>query len=251
MDDGTAPGPAPAQASGGVFATTHWSVVLAAGQVDSPEAEAALETLCRAYWYPIYGFVRRAGHGHAQAQDLTQEFFFRLLARNDFARAKRDRGPFRAYLLGALRHFLADAWDKASARKRGGAFQFVALEEATAEERQRLEPPAISDPERLYDRRWALTLLNRVLQRLRDEYRAAGKESLFAVLEPLLTQAKADVTGGAAAQRLGLSEGATRVALHRLRQRYGRIFREEIAHTVARPEEIEDEIRHLLAALGE
>ena len=234
----------------GVFATTHWSVVLAAGQVESPRASAALEELCRTYWPPLYGFIRRAGHAHADAQDLTQEFFARLLARNDFARADQNRGRFRSYLLGALRHFLSDERDRAAARKRGSGLHFVDWDEAAAEEHLRTEPVATLNPEALYDRRWALTLVSQVLQRLSDEFSTLGKASVFVELQPFLMMEKADIAYGPAARKLGLSEGAVRVAVHRMRQRYGEIFREEIAHTVDRPEEIDGEISHLLAALG-
>ena len=232
------------------FATTHWSVVLAASDPQAPQARDALEQLCRAYWYPLYGFVRKAGYAHEDAQDLTQEFFARLLARNDFARADRSRGRFRAYLLGALRHFLADERDKALARKRGGAFQIISLDDPAAEARLSAEPAA-ADPEQLYDRRWALTLLSQVLRRLGEEFAAAGKTRLFEELQVFLTMEKQDISYDQAARRLGLTDGAVRVAVHRMRQRYGEIFREEIAHTVARPEEIDGEIRHLLAVLGQ
>src|SRR5438270_3244270 len=162
-----------------VFATTHWSVVLAAGNRNSPQCDAALEDLCRTYWYPLYAFVRRKGHSPHDAQDLTQAFFARLLEKNYVAQADRERGRFRTYLLAALTHFLADEWDKARRQKRGGGREIISFDAASAEERYRLEPIDQLDPAKLYERRWVTTLFEKVLARLEQEFRDSGKGKLF------------------------------------------------------------------------
>jgi RNA polymerase sigma-70 factor (ECF subfamily) len=232
------------------FVATHWSVVLQAGHGDSPEAAAALERLCRTYWPPLYAYVRRKGYDPIQAQDLTQEFFARLLARRDLAAADRRKGRFRSFLLGALEHFLAKEWTRTHRLKRGGGLAFISWEACAAEENQHLAAPDSWSPERLYERRWALTVLEQALAALQADYAAAGKPALFAALQPLLTSDDEALSRADLAARLGMSEGALRVALHRLRQRYGECVRAELARLVARPEEIEEELRHLLAALS-
>lgn len=229
------------------FHTTRWSVVLAAGG-DASRAQPALTTLCRAYWYPLYAFVRRQGVAPHDAQDLTQEFFARLLEKEWLASVQRERGRFRSWLLAAMKHFLANEWDKSRAKKRGGGIAFVSIDEMSAESRYAHEPADTTTAETLYDRRWALTLLDRVLARLREEFVAAGKLAHFEALKGALTGDRTPYSEIATA--LGTTEGAVKVAVHRLRERYRDIIRAEIAETVSTPAEVEDEMRHLLAALS-
>jgi RNA polymerase sigma-70 factor (ECF subfamily) len=233
-----------------VFVTTHWSVVLTAGRNDTTRARAALEQLCRNYWHPLYAYVRRSGHSPEEAQDLTQEFFARLLAQNTVARADPARGRFRSFLLGSLKHFLAHEWEKARAQKRGGGAQLIPLDFDTAESRW-VQPVAPGDtPDRAFDRQWALALLDVVLGRVRKEYTDSGRDELFVGLKDTLTGGRSEIPYSELAARLGLSEGAVKVAAHRLRQRYRDLLRVEIASTVAGPEEVEEELKHLFAALS-
>jgi RNA polymerase sigma factor (sigma-70 family) len=233
-----------------VFATTHWSVVLDAGRGDSTGARASLEKLCRTYWHPIYAFVRRQGHGPYDAQDLTQEFFARLLEKNSLGDVDPGRGRFRSFLLGALKHFLANEWDKARAQKRGGGRVLIPIDARPAESSCGVEPADHLTAEKIFDRRWALTLLDLVLQRLREEFVSDGRGQLFEQLKPTLTEASRSVPYTEIATRLGMSEGAVKVAVHRLRKRYRELLRAEIAGTLASPDEAEDEIRQLFAALA-
>jgi RNA polymerase sigma-70 factor (ECF subfamily) len=230
------------------FATTHWSLVLHA-RGDTSSARTALASLCEAYWYPLYAFVRRQGHHPHDAQDLTQEFFARLLEKDWLQAVERDRGRFRSFLLASMKHFLANEWDRAHALKRGGRITQLHLDDDTAEARYRHEP---ADPaataEQLYDRRWAHALLDRVLARLREEMVAGGKETQFDALKFCLTGDKSAYVE--VARELGMSEGAVKVAVHRLRERYRALIRSEIAQTVADPTEVDDELRQLFAALG-
>jgi RNA polymerase sigma-70 factor (ECF subfamily) len=232
-----------------VFVTTHWSVVVSAGQSDSTRAQTALAGLCETYWYPLYAYVRRRGYSPEDAQDLTQEFFARLLARNWVGDADRHKGRFRTFLLTAMSHFLADEWDRLRAQKRGGGQRVLPLMVETAETRFQLEPPDPLTPEKIYERRWAETLLETVFERLRRDYEAEGKAALFAELKGCLTQARAAVPYAELAAQLKLSEGALRVAVHRLRQRYRELLRAEIAHTVADVGEVEEELRYLFRVL--
>ena len=232
------------------FTPTHWSVVLAAGGSDSTHARTALEKLCRAYWPPIYSFVRRQGHSPHDAQDLTQEFFARLLEKNYLADVDRSKGRFRSFLLASLKHFLANEWDKSQAQKRGGGQILIPFDVATVETSCGFEPADNSSADKIFERRWALTLLDQVLRRLRAEYARDGKEKLFEQLKPTLTEASREVRYAEIAERLGTSEGAVKVAVHRLRHRYRELLRAEIAETVASPAEVEDEIRNLFAALA-
>lgn len=240
------PYPAPA----GVFASTHWSVVLAAADTAAPGGDAALAELCRNYWYPLYAFVRRKGHSAHDAQDLTQAFFARLLEKNYVAQADRARGRFRTFLLTAFNHFLADAWDKARRLKRGGGCELVSFDAVAAEERYRLEPLDQLDAARLYERRWVTTLFDQVLDRLEQELHDSGKQELFDGLRGALL---AERTGPSYAQlgtTLGLSEDAVKQAVLRMRRRYRELFREEIAQTVASPREVDDELRRIFAVLS-
>jgi RNA polymerase sigma factor (sigma-70 family) len=234
----------------GVFATTHWSVVLAAGKDQSPQAQEALSRLCETYWYPLYAFVRRQGRNPHDAQDLTQEFFARLLRSHFFVAADPKRGRFRSFLLASLKHFLMHEWEKDRAQKRGGGRSLVRFDAQAGETRYGVEPVEPLTAEAIFERRWALTLLDRVLERLGADYAVSGRAALFDALKPALTGEKALAGYADLAARLGMSEGALKVAVHRLRQRYGELLREEIAHTVASPGEVEGELRHLLSALS-
>jgi RNA polymerase sigma-70 factor (ECF subfamily) len=224
-------------------------VVLAAGQLDAPKAGEALEKLCRTYWYPLYAYVRREGFGAADAQDLVQEFFARLLAKNYLAQVGPQKGKFRSFLLAALRHFLSDHRDRAKAAKRGGGAEVLSLDAREAEERYRLEPVDRMDAQKIFERRWAMTLLEQALSRLRDESVVAGKAERFDRLRDFVA-GDSDVSCREAAAQLGQSESAVKSAVHRLRQRYRELVREEIAQTVADPAEIEAEIRYLITVMS-
>ncbi len=241
-------GQAVSQAQVGRFATTHWSlIVLAGGDLDSPGVAAARDDLCRRYWYPVYAHLRRLGEPPADAQDLTQEFFARMLDHHGFAAAKRERGRFRSYVLGALNHFLADARDRARAQKRGGGQTILSWERDLAEARIAQEPVDAGSPDRLFDRRWALTLIERALERLEAEADTAARKAQYHVLRGHLTGD--DSSYADSARRTGLSESGVKSAVHRLRQRYAEVLREEVAGTVSGPEEVDEEIRHLLNAM--
>ena len=234
----------------GAFVTTHWSVVLSAGRSDTTRAQAALARLCQAYWYPLYAYVRRRGYAAHDAQDLTQEFFARLLEQNWLAQADWERGRFRTFLLAALSHFLANEWDKARALKRGGAVQIVPLQLDSAETRYGQEPADPLTPEQCFERRWALALLEEVLNRLREEHAAASTREMFDALKPCLVGDRQAQPYAELAATLGMTEGAVKVAVHRLRQRYRQLLREEIANTVAMPEEVNEEMHHLFSVLA-
>jgi RNA polymerase sigma-70 factor (ECF subfamily) len=230
------------------FTTTHWSVVLEA-QGQSPAAEEALEKLCRTYWRPVYGFIRRQGIGPEEAEDLTQGFFALLLERRDFDAVRKEKGRLRSYLLTSLKHFLASQQRRAMALKRGRGQRLVPFEELTASERAEIEPADPLSADRLYERRWALTLMAQVLRRLKDEYDIAGNAALFDCLKQLLPDEPGAPSRGDIATRLDMTENAVRQALHRFRHRYQILLREEIGHTVAVASDIEDELRHLIAVL--
>lgn len=227
------------------FTTTHWSVVLAARGSPDTGTTAALETLCRTYRYPLYAFVRRQGYGPEDAEDLTQGFFARLLEKDYLGAVNPGKGRFRSFLLAAIRHFLADERDKATAQKRGGGRPLISLDAGQAEERYCLEPSHDWAPDKLFERRWASSLLTSVFDRLADVYAQAGKGELFQVLQEFLAPDVGTTDYASAASRLNMSEGAVRMAVSRLRRRYGELFREEVTHTVADPGEIEDEMRYL------
>ncbi len=232
------------------FALTRWSVVLAASRSDSVQARDALEQLCRAYWRPIYAFICRGGHNPDNAQDLTQGFFVQLLSKKCLGGVGPSKGRFRTFLLAALRHFLANEWDKANAKKRGGGRVFVPLGGPVAGTSSAVEPMDSQTADVLFDRAWALALLEQVLARLRQEHVRDGKAEFFDQLKSTLTGQRTSLPYSGIGARLGLSEGAVKVAVHRLRQRYRVLLREEIAHTVSGPEQIEEEIRALFAALS-
>jgi DNA-directed RNA polymerase specialized sigma24 family protein len=236
----------------GAFLSTHWSVVLAARQPDSHAAAVALDRLCRVYWYPLYVFARRQGHGPEDARDLTQEFFAQMLSRGGLITASPERGRFRNFLLGSFRNLLTNEWKRANRQKRGGGTEVFSLDDMDPEGRYRLEPHDNSTPERNYERQWAETLLARVLERLRSECDGDGPERMrrFEVLKVFLLDEKGTMPLSEAATQLGLSIIATKGVVHRLRQRYREIFREEVANTVERPEDVDDEIRYLFRALA-
>ena len=236
-------------AGNGWFETTHWSVVASARDPDSPQARAALEQLCRTYWYPLYVFVRRQGRGVADAEDLVQGFFAKLIEKNYLAGIDREKGRFRSFLLLAFNRYAANEWDRDRREKRGGGRELVSLDEQDTEGRFSHEPADEMSPERAYDRRWALTLLEQVLNRLEAEFDQSGRQKLFSELKAFLTGEKG-ASYAAVGVKLGMSEGAVKVAVHRLRQRYRELLRLEVANTVNDTDDIEDEIRHLLSVLG-
>jgi len=237
-------------ASDAWFVTTHWSVVLSAREPGSPQSAAALETLCRTYWYPLYAYLRRQGRTPHDAQDLTQGFFARLLQKDYLQAAAREKGKFRTFLLVALKRFLANEWDRAHAQKRGGFAPVVPIDQEFAESRLAADPSPNVQPDVLFDRQWALTLLERAMSQLRDEYVASGRAQLFEHLQTCLARDESALPYAQIAARLNLTEPAVKMAVHRLRARCREILRAEIAHTVATSEEVEEEIRHLFAAFG-
>jgi RNA polymerase sigma factor (sigma-70 family) len=240
----------PAQRSSpGHFPTTHWSRVVAAVDPAAPEATEALASLCDAYWYPIYAYIRRQGHTPEGAQDLTQDFFAYILERGLLAKADPERGRFRAFLRTVCARQLGDHRDRANARKRGGGQPILSIDARDAEGRYAREPAHGLTPERTFERTWALTLLSRVLDRLRREYHDAGRAATFEELRAVLTGTPESGSYAGIAERLGSNEGAVRVAVHRLRRRYGILLRQEIAATVDDPADIEDEIHSLFAAI--
>lgn len=230
------------------FVTTHWSVVLRAGREESAQSAAALAELCQAYWYPVYAFVRRQGHAAADAQDLTQEFFARLIEGESLQAADPQKGRFRSFLLTLLKRMLVSEWRRERRQKRGGGAVVFSLDEHEAEERYRFEPADPATPETVFERRWAEAVLDRVLTRLESEYR--GHALGFANLQPYLVEDKGVAPFAEAAARLGVTEAALKAVVYRLRCRYGEVFRDEIAQTVEQPEDVEEEIRHLLAVLA-
>jgi RNA polymerase sigma-70 factor (ECF subfamily) len=240
----------PFPVAGRRFASTRWSIVMAAGQRDSPESEAALATLCRLYWYPLYAYARRRLPDAEQAQDLTQEFFARLLEKDYLRQADRQRGKFRTFLLTAFQNFLAKEHARANAQKRGGGRQILSLDFASGERRYHREPSHDTTPEAVYERGWALLLLEQGLARLRQEFADLGKQRLFECLKGTLTFAQTPPPYAELAGELGMSMQALKVAVHRLRRRYGELVRAEIAQTVTTADEIEDELRDLFAAVG-
>ncbi len=240
--------PVPNPDAAGKFPSTHWSLVHKAASPESPEARAALAELCSAYWYPIYAFIRRKGNGRDQALDLTQEFFTRLLEKRNIAAANPGKGRFRAFLRTDCEHFLIDQFRRRNAR--GGQTTTVSIDADGAEDRYRFEPADAVTPDRLFDRAWALTLLDRVLDLLSCEYAAKGGSELFNQLKIVLTQGTSDVSAGTLAAQLGKSEEAVRMAVHRLRKRYREILEEQIAATLDNPSEMEDEIRSLFEAIA-
>ena len=242
-------GPASAGQNGATaFATTHWSVVLAA-QGESPAAREALEKLCRTYWRPLYAFVRQQGYRHEEAEDITQGFFAVLLGRRDFDTLRAEKGRLRSYLLVSLKHFLADERRRAMAVKRGKGQPLIPLEDLRTGAAAEVEPADPQTAVRIYERRWALTLLDQVFRQLGDEYRNSGKAALFDWLKQLLPDEPGAPSQAEIAVKVGMTENAVNQAFRRFRQRYHSLLREEIAHTVAMPKDVEDELRHLISVL--
>ena len=233
---------------GAAFVTTHWSVVLAA-QGRSPAAAAALETLCRTYWLPLYAFIRREGYQIEEAKDLTQEFFARWLERRDFDAAQQEKGRLRSYLLVSLKNFLANERNKIRAAKRGRGQQIISLDEIAEHERFELEPFEALTADQIYERQWAAAVLDQVLARLEEDYRGSGRGELFDSLKTLLVDEPGHPSQAQIGEKLGMSENAVKQAFHRLRLQYRETLREQIAHTVATSSEVEDELRHLITAL--
>lgn len=233
------------------FATTHWSVVLAAKSGDSPQTSEALEKLCRAYWPPLYAYIRRSGHDPAEAQDLTQEFFARLLAREYLQRLRHQEGKFRSFLLAYVKNFLSEQRRRGRAQKRGGGCEFISLSQPVGEAGYLLEPVDELTPVEVFDRRWARRILENALDRLRQEYAARGQTALFDLLQNYQPRAPGGRSYAQVGEELGMTEAAIKGAVHRMRQRHGELLREEIAQTVTRPEEINEELRHFRALLGQ
>jgi RNA polymerase sigma factor (sigma-70 family) len=232
------------------FCTTHWSVVLAAREEDSPKACNALAQLCQSYWFPLYAYVRRCGEPPEDAQDLTQEFFARLLEKDWLRAARPERGRFRWFLLASLKHFLANEWDRARAQKRGGGHYPVSFDALNPEERYALEPADGLSADKAYDRSWALMLLEKTRSRLREEFTLAGRNGRLEALEQFLPGEQSTATYADIANRLGVAEGTIKSDVSRLRRRYGELLREEVANTVGSMTDLNDELRHLVEALG-
>ena len=231
------------------FATTRWSLVLDARAGGSPDSDKALEQLCESYWYPLYAFVRRQGRSPEDAADLTQAYFAKLLEKEYLADVRPEAGRFRSFLLASLKHFLYNEWDRQKALKRGGQFRILSLDSESAENRYSFEPPDPLNPEDLFEQRWALTVLERTLDKLAEET-PESKRLRFEKLRPYLISGEADTTYRQLGDELGMSEGGVKVAIHRLRRRFGVLLRLEIAQTVAEPQDVDDEIRHLLECLS-
>ena len=232
------------------FTTTDWSVVLAAGHDSSPGAHEALEKLCCTYWYPLYAHVRRLGLSPEDSQDLTQAFFAKVLEKKSLRHAQKERGRFRTFLLTSLNNFVSHEWERAQAGKRGGGSIHISWDQTSAEERYRLEPVSDLTPDKVFEQRWAMTLFQDALVRLREESRTAGKSDRFEQLKGFLTGEPAHGSYKALAERLGTSAEAIAVSVHRLRQRYGELVREAIAQTVTSPAEVQEELRYLVGLMG-
>jgi RNA polymerase sigma factor (sigma-70 family) len=235
---------------GDVFATTHWTVVLAAGRRSTPQSDRALEELCRAYWFPLYAYVRRRGHTKEDAEDLTQAFFAAFLKRNYLEKLSAERGRFRAFLLASLKHFLANEWDKSQRQKRGGGLTCVSLDWQTADTQFQIAATNEPSPDKAFDREWALALLGRVIERLQKECDADGRAKQFEQLKIFLTAGKGALSHANAARALGMDETAVRVAVHRLRKRYRQLLRDEITQTLSDPAQVDEEIRALFGAFA-
>jgi len=234
----------------GHFATTHWSIVLKAADPAAPGSAEALQTLCATYWYPLYAFVRRQGHSADEAEDLTQAFFARVLEKHYLADVGPEKGKFRSFLLVCIKRFLANEWDRKTAQKRGGGKKLISIDLGDAEERYRLEPSHEVTAEKIFERRWALLVLERALAKLADEMKSLGKSRLFDALKVYLAAEATAPPHAQTAKALGMSEGAVKVAVHRLRERYRAILRQEIAGTLDDPARVEEEIACLFAALS-
>ena len=235
---------------GDVFATTHWTVVLAAGQRHTPQADGALAELCQTYWFPLYAYVRRRGHNKQDAEDSVQAFFARLLEKNSLANVGSEKGKFRAFLLAALKNFLVNEWKKSQRLKRGGGEQLLSLDWETADTKFQVAATNEPSPDKAFDREWALALLAKVIERLQKECVADGKGKLFEQLKTFLMAGGGDSAQSEVAKSLGMEEGAVRVAIHRLRKRYRQLLRDEIANTLADAAMVDEEMRALFGAFA-
>ena len=237
-------------APGDVFATTHWTVVLEAGRRSTPQSDRALEQLCKAYWFPLYAYVRRRGHTKEDAEDLTQAFFARFLEKNYLVGLSAERGRFRAFLLAALKHFLANEWDKSQRAKRGGNITHLSLDWQTADTQFQVAAVNEPSPDKAFDREWAVALLGKVIDRLQAECAVDGHGEQFAELKVFLTAGKGELSHADAARKLGMEETAVRVAVHRLRKRYRQLLRDEIIQTLADAADVDEEMRALFGAFS-
>jgi RNA polymerase sigma-70 factor (ECF subfamily) len=245
------PGAGPGAHGNQAFATTHWSLVVQAADCGTADGRAALAELCRVYWYPLYGFARRRGHSEDDAKDLTQGFFAKLLQEGAVARADAARGRFRTYLLAMFEHYRAHEHARATSQKRGSGYEVVSLEMLQgAESRFQEEPASTNSPERIFDYKWAMSLLEQTLEAVRHEYVVVGKAALFGELHEVLWGSRGDVSYAEIARRLGSTEGAFKLAVHRVRRRFREQLRVEVAKTLVLPQEVDDELRHLFSALG-
>ena len=232
------------------FTTTRWTLVLEAADTRSPHGREALEDLCECYWYPLYAYVRRRGYGYEEAQDLTQGFFAQFFGKGYIKAADPQRGKFRSFLLTSLKNYLANEWDRARAKKRGGGRIPISLDFEKGEDRYHVEPADDISPDKVYEQRWALTLIDQTLERLAATMDQAGQSQRFNSLQPFLTGENTGTRYRSVADRLGMTEGAVKVAVHRLRQRFGVLLREEVGQTVADSGQVDEEIRYLLSVLG-
>ena len=237
-------------APGDIFATTHWTVVLAAGKRHTPQSDHALEELCRTYWFPLYAYVRRRGHNQQDAEDSVQAFFARFLAKNYLAGLSAERGRFRAFLLASLKHFLINEWKKSQRLKRGGGEKNLSLDWQTADTKFQVAATNEPSPDKAFDREWALALLAKVIERLQKECEADGKAKLFEQLKTFLMAGKSETAQNEIAKTLGMEEGAVRVAIHRLRKRYRQLLRDEISQTLTDPAQVDEEMRALFGAFA-
>ena len=237
-------------APGDIFATTHWTVVLAAGRRHTPQSDGALEELCRTYWFPLYAYVRRRGYNKEDAEDLVQAFFARFLEKNYLAGLSAERGRFRAFLLASLKHFLINEWKKTQRQKRGGGDKPLSLDWQTADTQFQVASTTEPSPDKTFDREWALALLAKVIQRLQNECTAEGRAKQFEQLKIFLTAGKGALSHADAAKTLGMDETAVRVAVHRLRKRYRVLLRAEISQTLADGSQVDEEMRALFGAFG-
>jgi DNA-directed RNA polymerase specialized sigma24 family protein len=234
----------------GFFATTRWTLVRAAAWKESPQVDAALESLCSAYWFPLYAYVRRHGFTKEDAEDLTQAFFAKLLARRDFAELRQENGRFRAFLLAALKNFLANERDRAGRLKRGGAITHLSMDWQSADTQFQISDSGKPSPDEAYDREWAVALLERVILKLRAECVAEDREERFDQLKDFLTTGRGDIAHAERARKIGMEESALRVAVHRLRKRYRELLRREVGDTLADPAMVEEELAVLSGAFG-
>lgn len=245
------PSPIESHPVGGVFATTRWSVVLRAGDSQSPQSDEALESLCQTYWPPLYSYVRRRGYDVHEAQDLIQDFVAQLLERRDLGKVQPAKGKFRSFLLASMNNFLANEWNRAHRQKRGGGRTVLSLDEVLEDHSPGALPMTTETPEKQFERQWAETVIKRVLQRLRQEWECRYQPRHFDEIKTFLVEPRGSSSFATVAEKLGMTESAMKSLVHRLRKRYRELFHDEIAHTVSSPEQVDDEIRHLITVLAD